>query len=261
MEIGEYINVNNTERRNLDTSITQAALDMIGADKIQSSKKTTVIYHPEWHKGVVGIVASRLIEAYYRPTIVLTQSNGLITGSARSVKDFDIYDAIDACSDLLEHFGGHKYAAGLSLKPENLNAFVEKFERVVSNTIEDNMLIPEVEIDAELELTDISPKFYRILRQFAPFGPGNMAPVFLTKGLVDKGYARIVGANHLKLCVIYPGIYNPEYNAIAFGQSDYLYLVSSKKTFSLCYHIDENEWNGTVSLQLVVKDIKTDGSY
>jgi len=261
MEIGEYINVNNTERRNLDTSITQAALDMIGADKIQHSKKTTVVFHPEWHKGVVGIVASRLIETYYRPTIVLTQSNGLITGSARSVKDYDIYDAIDACSDLLEHFGGHKYAAGLSLKPENLNAFIEKFERVVSNTIEDNMLIPEVEIDEELELTDISPKFYRILKQFAPFGPGNMAPVFLTKGLVDKGYARIVGANHLKLCVMYPGIYNPEYNAIAFGQSDYLSLVSSKRTFSLCYHIDENEWNGTVSLQLVAKDIKPDGAY
>jgi len=258
MEVGEYININNTERRNLDTSITQSALDMIMADKIQSSRKTTVVFHPEWHKGVVGIVASRLIETYYRPTIVLTQSNGLITGSARSVKDFDVYDAIDACSDLLEHFGGHKYAAGLSLKPENLKAFIEKFEKVVSSTIEDNMLIPEIEIDEELELTDISPKFYRILKQFAPFGPGNMSPVFLTKGLVDKGFARIVGANHLRLCVMYPGIYNPEYNAIAFGQSDYLPIVSNNKTFSLCYHIDENEWNGNVSLQLVIKDIKQD---
>lgn len=258
MEIGEYIDLNNTERRTLDSSITQSALDMLHADKQTRKKKTTVIFDPDWHKGVVGIVASRLIETYYRPTIVLTQSNGLITGSARSVKDFDIYDAIDACSDLLEHFGGHKYAAGLSLKPENLQAFKDKFEKIVSETIEESMLIPEVEIDAELELTDISQKFYRVLKQFAPFGPGNMAPVFRTKGLVDKGYARIVGANHLRLCVMYPGIHNPEYNAIAFGQSDYLPVVINGKTFSLCYHIDENEWNGNVSLQLVVKDIKTD---
>ena len=256
MEIGEYININNTERRTLDTSITQSALDMLLADKQSAKRKTTVIFDPDWHKGVVGIVASRLIETYYRPTVVLTQSNGLITGSARSVKDYDIYDAIDACSDLLEHFGGHKYAAGLSLKPENLQAFKDKFEKIVSETITEDMLIPEVEIDAELELTDISQKFYRVLKQFAPFGPGNMAPVFLTKGLVDKGYARIVGANHLRLCVMYPGIHNPEYNAIAFGQSDYVSLVINGIPFSLCYHIDENEWNGNISLQLVVKDIK-----
>ena len=255
-DIGDYINKNNTERKNLDTSITQAALDMIMADKMQTFKKSTVVYQPDWHKGVVGIVASRLIENFYRPTIVLTQSNGLITGSARSVKDYDIYDAIDACSDLLEHFGGHKYAAGLSLKPENLKAFVEKFEKIVSETITDDMLIPQVEIDEELELTDISPSFYRILKQFAPFGPGNMAPVFLTKGLVDKGYARIVGNNHLRFSVMYPGIFNPEYNAIAFGQADYLQLLSEKKKFDVCYHIDENEWNGTTSLQLMIKDIK-----
>ena len=258
MEIGEYINVNNTERKTLDTSITQAALDMILADKEQSKRKSTVVFSQDWHKGVVGIVASRLIETYYRPTIVLTESNGLITGSARSVKDYDIYDAIDACSDLLEHFGGHKYAAGLSMKPENLEAFTQKFEKIVSETIEDNMLIPEVEIDAKLELTEISPKFYRVLKQFAPFGPGNMAPVFLTTGLVDKGYARIVGLNHLRFCVMYPGIYKPEYAAIAFGQSDSLQTVINGKPFSICYHIDENEWNGVVSLQLMVKDIKPD---
>jgi single-stranded-DNA-specific exonuclease len=258
MEIGEYININNTERKTLDSNITQAALDMILADKKQASRKSTVVFSRDWHKGVVGIVASRLIETYYRPTIVLTESNGLITGSARSVKDYDIYDAIDACSDLLEHFGGHKYAAGLSLKPENLEAFMEKFENIVSGTIEENMLIPEVEIDATLELTDISSKFYRVLKQFAPFGPGNMAPVFLTTGLVDKGHARIVGQNHLKFCVMYPGIYKPEYNAIAFGQSDNLQVVMNGKPFSLCYHIDENEWQGVVSLQLVVKDIKPD---
>ena len=260
MEIGEYINVNNTERRTLDTSITQFALDMIQADVLHTERKSTVVYSPDWHKGVVGIVASRLTENHYRPTIVLTQSNGLITGSARSVKDFDIYDAIDSCSDLLEHFGGHKYAAGLSLKPENFNAFKEKFEKVVSETITDEMLIPEVEIDAEIDLTVISSKFYKILQQFAPFGPGNMAPVFLTKGLVDKGTARIVGTTHLRFCVIYPNIYNPEFNAIAFGQSHHLNEVMSGKPFSLCYHIDENEWNGNISLQLMVKDIKPDNN-
>lgn len=257
MQFGEEININNTERKTLDTSITQSALDMIIADKTKAAFKSTVVFDPSWHKGVVGIVASRLIETYYRPTIVLTESNGLITGSARSVKDFDIYDAIDACSDLLEHFGGHKYAAGLALKPENLTAFMDKFEKVVSETIEDDMLIPEVEIDAEIELTDISPKFFRILKQFAPFGPGNMAPVFMTKGLVDKGYASIVGKNHLRLCAKYPGNYSiAEYNAIAFGLSNCLPLVTNGNTFSLCYHIDENEWNGTISLQLFVKDIK-----
>jgi single-stranded-DNA-specific exonuclease len=256
MKIGECININNTERKTLDTSITQSALEMVQSDKMHSKRKTTVVFHKEWHKGVVGIVASRLIESYYRPTIVLTESNGLITGSARSVKDYDIYDAIDSCSDLLEHFGGHKYAAGLLLKPENLEAFRKKFEEVVSATITENMLIPEIEVDNELELTDISPKFYSVLKQFAPFGPGNMSPVFLTKGLVDKGYARIVGAQHLRLCVMYPGIYNPEYNAIAFGQAESLEKVSNGKLFNLCYHLDENEWNGITSLQLVVKDIK-----
>jgi len=260
MEFGECININNTERKTLDSTITQSALEMVQSDKHHATRKTTVVFQRDWHKGVVGIVASRLIESYYRPTIVLTESNGLITGSARSVKDFDIYDAIDSCSDLLEHFGGHKYAAGLSMKPENLQAFQDKFEKIVSETIEDDMLVPEVEIDSEIELTDISPKFYRVLKQFAPFGPGNMAPVFLTRGLVDKGYARIVGSNHLRLTVIYPGIYNPEYNAIAFGQSDYLPLVTNGNTFSICYHVEENEWNGSVSLQLAVKDIKADAA-
>lgn len=258
MQLGEYININNTERRSLDTTITQAALDMVQSDVSYQNKKATIVFHPEWHKGVVGIVASRLIETYYRPTIVFTESNGMITGSARSVKDFDVYDAIDACSDLLEHFGGHKYAAGLSLKPENLKKFCEKFEKIVSESITKEMLVPEVEIDSEIELTDISPRFYKILKQFAPFGPGNMSPVFLTRGLVDKGFARVVGLNHLRFCVMYPGIYKPEYNAIAFGQSEHLPLVSGGKPFSLCYHIEENEWNGNVSLQLMVKDMKAD---
>lgn len=260
MQIGEYIDTNNTERRNLDVTTTQQALQMIETSPLHHNKKSTVVFDRDWHKGVVGIVASRLTESFYRPTIVLTESNGMITGSARSVKDFDIYDAIDSCSDLLEHFGGHKYAAGLSLKPENLQAFTDKFEKIVASTITDEMLIPEVEIDAEINLTDISQKFYKVLKQFAPFGPGNMSPVFLTRDVVDKGYARIVGVNHLKLSVMYKGIYNPEFPAIAFQQGDYLNLISNCKPFDFCYHIDENEWNGNVNLQLVIKDIKKPGS-
>ncbi len=259
MQIGEYIDLNNTERRNLDVTTTQQALQMIETP-VHLNKKSTVVFQKEWSKGVVGIVASRLTETHYRPTIVLTESNGLITGSARSVKDFDIYDAIDSCSELLEHFGGHKYAAGLSLKPENLIAFTEKFEQIVSSTITEEMLIPEVEIDAEINLTEISTKFYKVLKQFAPFGPGNLSPVFLTPDVVDKGYARIVGANHLKLSVMYKGIYNPEFSAIGFQLGDYLDLISGKKPFDICYHIEENEWNGNVNLQLVIKDIKKAGS-
>ncbi|MDQ3046959.1 MAG: single-stranded-DNA-specific exonuclease RecJ, partial [Bacteroidota bacterium] len=175
---GRNINITNTERRSLDLTITQHALSMIDNDPELIKRKSTVLFHNEWHKGVIGIVASRLTEKYYRPTIVLTESNGKATGSARSVKDFDVYDAIEACSDLLEQFGGHKYAAGLTLKLENLEAFQKRFEEVVSNTILDHMLIPEIEIDAELDLCNISPKFFRILKQFSPFGPGNPSPVF-----------------------------------------------------------------------------------
>lgn len=183
---GININTSNTERRVLDVSITQHAFSMIDGSEELIKRKSTVLFHPDWHKGVIGIVASRLIERYYRPTIVLTESNGMATGSARSVKDFDVYDAIEACSDLLEQFGGHKYAAGLSMKLENLAAFQKKFEEVVSSTIKDHMLIPEIAIDAELKLSDITPKFFRILKQFEPFGPGNMSPVFMSKNIVDK---------------------------------------------------------------------------
>ncbi|HNW53085.1 MAG TPA: DHH family phosphoesterase, partial [Bacteroidales bacterium] len=199
--IAHTINDFNTERRTLDTQITQEALDIIEKDEWLRKAKATVVFNPEWHKGVIGIVASRLTESYYRPTVVLTQSNGLITGSARSVKDFDVYDAIDACSDLLEHFGGHMYAAGLSLKPENLKPFRDRFNSIVAASITDEMLIPEVEVDLELNLNQITPKFLRILKQFAPFGPGNMSPVFMTRGTVDTGHARIVGKNHVKMTV------------------------------------------------------------
>ncbi|MDY0101735.1 MAG: DHH family phosphoesterase [Lentimicrobium sp.] len=255
-EIGQQINDFNTTRRDLDSTTTDMALDAIRTSPRLLEACSTVVYHPEWHKGVIGIVASRLIEVYYRPTIVFTQSNGLITGSARSIKDFDIYDAIDACSDLLEHFGGHKYAAGLSLKPENLDAFIEKFERIASSGITEDMRSPEVEIDLKINLNEIGHGFYKILKQFAPFGPGNMSPVFQTEGVIDNGYGRIVGKNHLKLTIGHHEIASAPFSAIAFQQGDHFDYISKGKPFNICYHIEENEWNNVKSLQLNIKDIK-----
>jgi len=255
-ESGLSINNTNIERRTIDVSITQQALSMIEENVLLQQRKTTVLYHQQWHKGVVGIVASRLTEKYYRPTIVLAESNGMATGSARSVKDFDIYEAIEACSELLEQFGGHKYAAGLTLKLENLEAFQQKFEQVVSERIQEHMLTPEIEIDAQIELDDITSRFFRVLKQFAPFGPGNMAPVFLTTNLTDKGYVRIVGSNHLKMDIVSAVKPGPVYPAIAFGQAHYFDEVLNRKNFSACYAIEENIFNGNISLQLNVKDLK-----
>jgi single-stranded-DNA-specific exonuclease len=253
---GININTTNTERRALDLTITQHALGMIDENDELLHRKSTVLFHPDWHKGVVGIVASRLIEKHYRPTIVLTESNGKATGSARSVKGFDVYNAIEACADLLEQFGGHKYAAGLTLKVENIPDFQKRFEEVVSSTIEEYMLVPEIEIDAELELNEITPKFFRILKQFSPFGPENMSPVFVTKNLVDKGYVRIVGNNHLKMDL--ESATNPKetFSSIAFGQAQHFDDTLRKKTFTACYAIEENEYNGNITLQLNVKDLK-----
>lgn len=256
-EYANKINDFNTERKDLDSQTTIEAIEMIGRDQHLLASNSTVVYDPDWHKGVIGIVASRLIESYYRPTIVLTKSNGLITGSARSVKDFDIYDAVDACSDLLEHFGGHKYAAGLSLKPENLISFKKRFEEFVTSHLTPGMLVPVVEIDAQLCLNDINKKFFNILKQFAPFGPGNMSPVFLSENLIDTGFGRVVGKNHLKLEVVHKDIRGYPIPAIAFQQSEYLDLIKNNSPFNICYHIDENEWNGVVSLQLNIKDIKS----
>jgi single-stranded-DNA-specific exonuclease len=259
MELGTKINDNNTERKNLDMLATQQAIQMIGMDERLQKARSTIIYDPDWHKGVIGIVASRLTEHYYRPTVVMTLSGELITGSARSIKDFDIYDAIDSCSDLLEHFGGHKYAAGLSLKPENLQAFTDRFEQVVIEKLEGRELIPEIEIDEELPLNAIHSRFYSVLKQFAPFGPGNMPPMFLTDGIVDAGGSKIVGKNHLKLCVVHPEISGGPFSAIAFQQGEHLPKIDKGIPFNICYHIEENEWNGSVSLQLNIKDIKFGG--
>lgn len=253
---GININTTNTERRALDLTITQHAISLIEGDLEMQKRKSTVLFHNDWHKGVIGIVASRLIEKYYRPTIVLTESGGKATGSARSVKDFDVYNAIEACSDLLEQFGGHKYAAGLTLKLENVSAFQQRFEEVVCSTIEDHLLVPEIEIDAELDLTAITPKFYRILKQFEPFGPENMAPIFITKGLTDKGYIRIVGNNHLKMDLHPAQSQQYSFPTIAYGQAQHFDDILRKKTLSACYSIEENEFNGRVTLQLNVKDLK-----
>ena len=252
---GLLINANNTERKGLDAEITQQALEIIKNSEFLLKSKTTVLFDKEWHKGVIGIVASRLIETHYRPTILLAESNGKATGSARSVKDFDVHEAISACGDLLEQFGGHKYAAGLTLKLENIEAFKQRFEQVVSETIEDNLLIPKIEIDSPLQLREITPKFQRIIKQFAPFGPGNMAPVFSSYKIKDKGYAKIVGSSHLKMEVFSDE--NPElsFSAIGFNLGQHIDLIKQGKTFNICYAIEENEWNGKTTIQLNIKDL------
>ena len=255
--LSQNINNNNTERRSLDTEITRHALEMIESDHQLQDCKSTVLFCSEWHKGVIGIVASRLTEHYYRPTVILTESNGVITGSARSVKDFDVYDAINACSQYLDHFGGHKYAAGLSLQPENLDKFKAAFENTVANTITDTMLVPEIEIDAELKLSQITPKFFRVLKQFAPHGPDNMSPVFLTRGVTERNTARVVGSKHLKVTISHPHEYGVNISGIAFQQGHHLPAVQWGKHFDIVYQIEENEWNGTKNLQLNIKDIKT----
>lgn len=254
--LANAINLLNNERRNLDSQITEEALAMIENNEALQENKSTVLFNENWHKGVIGIVASRLTDHFYRPTIILTRSNDLITGSARSVKDFDVYDAIDHCSDLLEHFGGHMYAAGLSMKPENLEPFTQKFEEYVRQNITEEMLIPEIEIDEVLDFMDIKPKFVRILKQFAPFGPGNMSPVFQTNHVIDTGRSRIVGKNHLKLELMQTSRRSDPISAIAFQQAHHFEAIKSSKPLSIAYHIEENEWMGKVSLQLNIKDIK-----
>jgi single-stranded-DNA-specific exonuclease len=255
-KLGNQINELNTERKTLDSHATQHALEIMHSDPKLNDRKSTVLYHPEWHKGVIGIVASRLIETFYRPTIILTESEGLITGSARSIKGFDIYDAVDACGDLLEHFGGHTYAAGLSLRPENLDKFKERFEEYVRTHLNKDIALPEIEIDAMLDLQSITRKFFDVLKQFAPFGPGNMSPVFETDNVVDAGKAKIVGNNHLKLEVFQRDVRSEPISAIAFQQGEGFEYIRDGNPFNICYHIEENEWNGKKSFQLNIKDIK-----
>ncbi len=245
----------NTERRSLDQEITQEALVQIQENR-EEDKFTSVVYNENWHKGVIGIVASRLTETYYRPTLVFTKSGDKLAASARSVKGFDIYNALEGCSDCLEQFGGHMYAAGLTLLEEQYELFKKQFEKVVSESIDPKLLQPEISIDAKISMHQITPKLMRILKQFAPFGPGNMAPVFMAEGLKDTGHARGVGQDekHLK-CSLYQPSSNP-IGAIGFNLGNKLTRVKSIKPFDAVFSLDENEWNGTVSLQLKLRDIR-----
>ena len=254
--LGDDINETNTTRKNLDQLITDQAFQQIEDDPTFKNLKSTVVYNPEWHKGIIGIVASRLTDKYYRPTIVLTLSNGMVSGSARSVKDFDVYNAIESCSDLLEQFGGHMYAAGLTMKEENVEAFKNRFEKIVAETIDDKMLTREIEIDAELNLNDITPAFFRILKQFAPFGPGNMSPIFRSSGVRDNGNGRIVGNNHLKLSLKQDGFQPGVFDGIAFQLGHHHPMVEQKETFDIVYHIEENTFNNRTTLQLNIKDLR-----
>lgn len=250
----EVLHDKNNDRREIDKQITNDALVMLQNDPAEKEKVTNVLFNPTWHKGVVGIVASRIIDQYYKPTIMLTLSDNLVVGSARSVKGFDIYEAIKECSDLLEQFGGHMYAAGLALKQENLEAFKIKFDNIVRQRILPNQRIPEVEIDAELELSDLRMEFYNILKQFAPFGPANMHPVFVTKNVISNGRTKVVGDGHLKLGIKDAKLYHAD--GIAFQKAKYYETLSTGNPFDVCYSIEENTFNGITSLQLNVREIK-----
>ena len=250
MLFADKIEKNNTTRKGLDKSITKEALEMIDV-----KKKSTVVHSENWHKGVVGIVASRLIETHYKPTIVLAEKDGLLTGSARSVHDFDLYSALAKCEHLCEKFGGHKYAAGLSIKKENLPQFIDAFEKVVSESIDEDQLTPKINIDMVIDINDADDKLYRIIKQFAPFGPKNLPPIFVSKGVIDNGYGKQVGEDKTHLRI------NAKRNkgtiaGIGFGMGDYFEIIKDDQSFDVCYSIDENEWNGKKSLQLRVRDIK-----
>ena len=249
-EIEKY----NSDRKELDKRITKEALSQIEENQ-EKERFTTVVFQEDWHKGVIGIVASRLIETYFRPTLVFTKSGDKYAASARSVLGFDVYNALESCAEHLEQFGGHMYAAGMTLKEENYNNFKAAFEKVVKETIHPDSLTPEIAIDAEINFSDITPKLTRILKQFEPFGPQNRTPVFLTKNIKDTGYSKKMGADedHLKLFVKQntpDGI-----TAIGFGLGNKIDLVTNQKPFQALYCIDENEWNGKISLQLRLKDI------
>lgn len=257
-EISKEIDNCNKARRSVDRTITTEALRMISSGQRQANARTTVLYNPEWHKGVIGIVASRLIETHYRPTVILTESNGFATGSARSVIGYDLYQAIEACSDLLESFGGHMFAAGLTLKRENVPAFSERFEEVVSKSISEEQLMPRVEIDMEIEFDEITDKFFNILKQFQPFGPQNMAPVFVTRAVFDTGAGRSVGSGgeHLKLDLCSEKTGTTSFSAIAFGQGNMNDMVRDGKPIDIAYTIEMNEFRGNRNIQLNIKDIK-----
>lgn len=257
MSIGTKINDNNNERKSIDREITKEALDMVQNGTCCTSENAVIVYGPEWNKGVVGIVASRLVEAYYKPTFVLTKSNGFITGSARSVRGFDLYDAISSCADLLENYGGHIYAAGLTMREENLAEFASRIDRYVSSHITKEMVTPVIDVDSEINFSQITPKFFRVLKQFQPFGPGNSSPVFLTRNVYDDGNGRKVGpgGQHLKLELIQESQPYHQVSAIAFNMADSFEHIRNGNPVDVCYSIVENYYRGNSTLQLRIKDI------
>ena len=256
--IGEQINDSNNERKSIDREITQEALDMVRNGEALETENVTIVYNPTWNKGVVGIVASRLVEAYYKPTVVLTKSNGFVTGSARSVSGFDLYASIESCADLLENFGGHVYAAGLTMKEDNLEEFCKRMNKFVSGNITREELTPVVEIDAQLDFSQITPKFTRILKQFQPFGPGNNNPVFMTEDVYDAGNGRKVGAGgvHLKLDLMQESQPYRQIAAIGFNMAEFYDHIKAGNPIDVCYSIVENFYRGSSTLQLRLKDMR-----
>ena len=257
-EIGDEINDSNNERKNIDREITQEALEMVQNGTALASDNVTIVYSPTWNKGVVGIVASRLVEAYYRPTVVLTKSNGFITGSARSVQGFDLYAAIESCADLLENFGGHVYAAGLTLKEENLKEFCRRMNGFVTSNLKPEVVVPVIELDSKLDFSQITPKFFRILKQFQPFGPGNSNPVFLTEDVYDGGNGRKVGAGgvHLKLDLMQESQPYRQIPAIGFNMAEFYDHIKAGNPVDVCYSVVENFYRGSSTIQLRIKDMR-----
>jgi len=253
LPLAEMLHADNSDRKEADTNITAEALSIINADDDLVKRKSTVVFQPHWHKGVVGIVASRLIEHYYRPTIVLTQSGDVIAGSARSVHGFNLYEAIHACRDHLLGYGGHFAAAGMTMMPEQLETFIVKFEEVVSNTIPPELLIPEIIVDAEISFSDITSTFYKIICQMEPFGPENLRPIFVARNLVDTGYTRIVKDDHIRFSLSQQQII---FTGIGFNLAEKFHILQQKKPIDVVFTLDENEWNGNKHLQLKVIDFK-----
>ncbi|MEG1622172.1 MAG: single-stranded-DNA-specific exonuclease RecJ [Alistipes sp.] len=257
-EFGNVIDAFNQDRKSIDRSVTQEAHDLIENDPLLKNCKCTVIYNPKWMKGIVGIVASRLIETYYRPTVVLTMSNGFVTGSARSIPGFDLYQAVESCADLLENFGGHMYAAGLTMRPENVVEFTHRFSAFVDKNIDPRTLIPQVDIDSELLFSDITPDFRTTFNKLQPFGPGNPSPVFATYGVINHGEAKLVGleCEHLRMDLMQRQKPNTTIQAIAFQQPVHYNWIHSGRPIDVCYQIVENHYRGIITTQLRIKDIK-----
>lgn len=253
LQFAEMLHSDNTDRKEADKNITEEALAIIENDQLLQTRKSTVIYQSHWHKGVVGIVASRLIDYYYRPTIVLTQSGEYVAGSARSVAGFNVYEAIHQCKDLLLGYGGHFYAAGMTLALDKVEAFCERFEEVVAATITPELLTPEIIIDAEVEFKDLKQPFYNIIHQMEPFGPENMRPLFVVKNVTDSGYSRVVKDQHIKFSLRQDNIL---FNGIGFGMAKKFNLLESKKPVDVVFTLDENDWNNEKHLQLRVIDLR-----